>query len=241
MGLVVHCAAEVDLPCAILRHVAGLHQHHATGVVGGVFGGGGLDNHEVIELGGGQEVKRESAGVRLRTGDGGTVNPNLIVALRETAHHDELVIDERDTRHAANDLGGIAVLCALNLLAADPRLDAEGGLGGLEDTHLGVLTAFGDDGDFLQHLGIGSEQDFEGVLLRFWGEAGGLVTHIGDDEGVGRLDGEREESVEVGGGAGGSAGDEDGSTDERFAGVGVEDKTDERLRCERTGNKKEKG
>ena len=78
-------------------------------------------------------------------------------------------------------------------------------------------------------------------MSRFWGEAGGLVTHIGDDEGVGRLDGEREESVEVGGGAGGSAGDEDGGTDERFAGVGVEDKTDERLRCEGMGNKKEKG
>ena len=93
----------------------------------------------------------------------------------------------------------------------------------------------------MQHLGIGSEQDFEGVLLRFWGEAGGLVTHIGDDEGVGRLDGEREESVEVGGGAGGSAGDEDGGTDERFAGVGIEDKTDDRLCCERMGNKKEKG
>lgn len=152
MGLVVHRAAEVDLPCAILRHVAGLHQHHATGVVGGVLGCGGLDNHEVIELGGGQEVKRESAGVRLRTGDGGTVNPHLVVALRETAHHNELVVDERDTRHAANDLGGIAVLCALNLLAADTCLDAEGVLGGLEDTHLGILTAFGDDGDLLQHL-----------------------------------------------------------------------------------------
>ena len=199
MGLVVHRTAEVDLPCAILRHVAGLHQHHATGVVGGVFRGGRLDNHEVIELGGGQEVKRESAGVRLRTGDGGTVNPNLIVALGQPSHHNELVVDERDTRHAANDLGGIAVLCALNLLAADTRLDAEGGLGGPEDTH------------------------------------------IGDDEGVGRLDGEREESVEVGGGAGGGAGDEDGGTDERFAGVGVEDKTDERLCCERMGNKKEKG
>lgn len=192
MGLVVHRAAEVDLPCAILRHVAGLHQHHATGVVGGVFGCGGLDNHEVIELGGGQEVKRESAGVRLRTGDGGTVDPHLVVALRETAHHDELVVDERDTRHTAYDLGGVFVLRALYLLAADARLHAEGGLGGPEDTHLGVLTAFGDDGDFLQHLGIGSEQDFEGVLLRFWGEAGGLVTHIGDDEGVGRLDGESE-------------------------------------------------
>lgn len=165
----------------------------------------------------------------------------MVVALRETAHHDELVVDERDTRHTANDLGGIFVLRALYLLAADARLHAQGVLGGPEDTHLGVLTAFGDDGDFLQHLGIGSEQDFEGVLLLFWGEAGGLVTHIGDDEGVGRLDGEREESVEVGGGAGGSAGDEDGSTDERFAGVGVENKTGERLRCERMGNKKEKG
>ena len=85
-------------------------------------------------------------------------------------------------------------------MAADARLDAQGGLGGLENAHLGVLAAFGYDRDLLQHLGVGAHKDFEGVLLRLGGESGGLVAHIGDDECVGGGGGEGEESVEIGGG-----------------------------------------
>ena len=239
VGLVVHCTAEVDLPRAVFGYVLGLDEHHAAGVVGGVFGCGGLDNHEVIELRGGQEVERERAGIGLRTGDGGTVDPHLVVALGETAHHDELVVDEGDSRHAAYDLGGIAVLCALYLLAADTRLDAECGLGGLENAHLGVLAAFGYNSHLLQYLGVGTHKDFEGVLLRLGGEAGGLVAHIGDDEGVGGGGRESEESVEVGGGACGGTADEDGGSDEGLAGVGVKDETDAVLGGKGGGDKEE--
>ena len=70
-------------------------------------------------------------------------------------------------------------------MAADARLDAEGGFGGLENAHLGVLAAFGYNSHLLQHLGVGVHKDFEGVLLRLGGEAGGFVAHIGDDKGVG--------------------------------------------------------
>ncbi len=99
----------------------------------------------------------------------------------------------------------------------------------MQHRHLGVLSALGDHGDLLQHLGIGGEEYEQGVLCCGRGQAGGLVTHIRDRERVGGGDGEREEPVEVGGGTGGSAAYQHGCTDERFAAVGVEDKT-----CERT-------
>jgi len=159
--------------------------------------------------------------------------------LGETAHHDELVVDEGDSRHAAYDLGGIAVLCALYLLAADTRLDAECGLGGLENTHLGVLAALGYNSHLLQDFGVGAHKDFEGVLLRLGGEAGGLVAHIGDDEGVGGGGRESEESVEVGGGACGGTADEYGGSDEGLAGVGVKDETDAVLGVKGGGDKEE--
>ncbi len=59
--LVVHRAAEVDAPRLILGYILGLYQYHAARVVGGVFGCGRLDNHQVIELRGGQQVEGESA------------------------------------------------------------------------------------------------------------------------------------------------------------------------------------
>ncbi len=239
VGLVIHCAAEVDLPRAVFGYVLGLDEHHAAGVVGGVFGCGGLDNHQVIELRGGQQVERERAGVGFRTGDGGTVDPYLVVALGEPPHHDELVVDERDARHAADDLGGVAVLGALYLLAADARLDAEGGFGGLENAHLGVLAALGYNSHLLQYLGVGAHKDFEGVLLRLGGETGGLVAYIGDDEGVCGFGGNGKTSVEVGGGACGGSADEYGGSDEGVAGVGIEDKTDAVLGGKGGGDKEE--
>ena len=172
-----------------------------------------------------KQVERERTGVRLGTRHGGTVNPHLIVALGQTTHHDKLVVDERDTRHTANDLGGITVLGTLNLLAADTRLDTERILGGLKHTHIGVPAALGSDGYLLQHLCIGGKKNAERVLPRIDLHLLAFVADITDFELVALCHRKAKDTIPIGGGAGGGAADENCSTKKRLTRLGIKDKT----------------
>ena len=154
VGLVVHRTGKADRPTAVVRHIARGDEHHAAGEVGGVLGGGGLHDDHVVQLRGGQQVEGERARVGFAARHGGTVEPHLVVALRQTSHHHELIIYQRDARHAPNHLGGVFVLRPLDLFATDTFLNRQRLLGGLQHRHIAVRATLGDYGNLLQHLGV---------------------------------------------------------------------------------------
>ena len=91
----------------------------------GILRRGRLDNLEIVDLRGGDNVEGEGAGVGFARRDGRTVDPNVVIALRETAHHDEFLVDNRNAWHTADDLRGVLVLRTLNLLCGYAALHHE--------------------------------------------------------------------------------------------------------------------
>ena len=83
---------------------------------------GRLDNLEIVDLRGGDNVEGKGTGVGFARWDSRTVNPDVVVALRESANHDKFLVNNRDAWHTANHFRGILVLRTLNLLRGDTAL-----------------------------------------------------------------------------------------------------------------------
>ena len=64
----------------------------------------------------GDDVEGECALVGLARRHGSSVHPYIIISLGESAHHDELLVDDAHTRNAAYHLARILVLRALDVL-----------------------------------------------------------------------------------------------------------------------------
>ncbi len=94
----------------------GVDLYETARIVGGILCGRGLHDGKIVYLAAGNHVEREGAAVGLRAGHGAAIDPYVVVALLQAAHHDKLVVDEAHARYTAYHLAGIRVLCALDLL-----------------------------------------------------------------------------------------------------------------------------
>ena len=85
-------------------------QHETAREVARNFRRRGFDDHHVVELAAGQDVERKRTGVGFGTRNGSAVDPDVVVALREAPYHDELVVENRNTRNAAYYFCRVSVL-----------------------------------------------------------------------------------------------------------------------------------
>ena len=132
----------------------GVHHDETARVVGGVLSGWRLHNHEVVDLTTGNHIEREGATVGLRTGHGTAIDPHVVVALLQAAHHHKLVVDEAHARNAAYHFAGIGVLGALNFLRRHVVHHIGATLGLLDGGRLGVGAPHGGYGELTQ-LAVG--------------------------------------------------------------------------------------
>ena len=119
MGSGIHISAKGNGKSVVGRDVFGRHLNESSAIVGRIDGTGRLDDGEMVNLRCRDDVERKRPGVGLAAGNSTTVNPHIVIALRESAHHDELVLNQADARDAAYHLAGIAILCPLDFLCGD--------------------------------------------------------------------------------------------------------------------------
>ena len=152
MGGVVPIAANAHRDGVLRGDVLGVDLNESTGEVGRIFGTWRLDNHEVVNLTARDDVEGEGARVGLGTWYGTTVDPYIIISLGKSAHHHKLILDEAHTRYATDDLAGIVILSAANLLCRDVAHHLVAQLGSLNHCHVGVLACHTRHLNLAEHL-----------------------------------------------------------------------------------------
>ena len=138
--VVIDAQAQRDIEPALRWQLLGIYEDKAAGEVGGILRRRALDHYDIVELRAGDDVKGEGARVGLGAGHGATVEPHIIITLRQSAHHHKLLVDDRDAGHAAYHLRRIFVLCARYQLCRDAALHHEAAALGVDLRHLAVAT-----------------------------------------------------------------------------------------------------
>ena len=101
------------------REVLGIHLNDPAGKLTRQFGRGGLHNHQILQQGGREDVKRKGLAVRFRRGQGRSVQVGRVVAVVQTAHNRKFVVLDRRPRHALEHVARVAVRRAANALGRD--------------------------------------------------------------------------------------------------------------------------
>lgn len=115
----------------------------------------------------GDHVEGEGALVSLTAGHGTTVHPHIIISLCQATHHDELVVDEAHTGHAADHFTGVGILGELDVLSRDIAHD-DGTVFHFEHGGRDRISAFhAGHRDSFQLLFIGLQRDGENVFRCF--------------------------------------------------------------------------
>ena len=119
----VPVAAHRDMKGILQGNLFGIDHDEATCVVGRIFRRRRLHDGEVVDLVAWNHVEREGSLVGLTAGHGTPIHPHIIISLGQATHHNEFVVDEAHTGHAADDFAGIGVLGELDILGRDVAHD----------------------------------------------------------------------------------------------------------------------
>ena len=117
MGAGIHISTKGYGKTVVRRNVFGSHLYKPSAIVGWINGTGRLDDGEMINLGCRDDIERKRTRIGLAAGNSTSVNPYIVITLRESAHHDELVLNQADARNATYHFTGIAILCPLDFLS----------------------------------------------------------------------------------------------------------------------------
>lgn len=125
MSLFVHRTTNANHKRVVFRNVFGIYLDKTSAEVSGIFRRRGLNDSDVVDLRGGDDVERKSARISLRTRHCATVYPYVVVSLRQSANHDKFILDNTDSRHPSHYLRGVFILRFLNLLCRHARIDCQ--------------------------------------------------------------------------------------------------------------------
>ncbi len=131
-----------------------LDEDETTGIVGRILSGRRFHYREVVDLITRNHVERESSRIGLTAWNGSSVDPYIIITLRETTDHDEFLVDEAHAWHTAYHLARIGVLGALYFLCRHIAHYDGTRLGLLDHRFLCVSPCNSGDGDLTELLFI---------------------------------------------------------------------------------------
>ena len=188
-SLRVATATQREMERVAGRNFLGVDEDESARVVGRILSRGRLDNHHVVDLPTGNHVETEGATVGLATGRCPAIDPNVIVALGESAHHHKLSLDKAHARDAADHLAGVAVLTPLDFLCGDVAHDDGAGSCGVDHGGIRIQYLHRRHGHVAQLLFVGRQRDAQVIFCAVGLSPNsvnifGFVGYILDDKGV---------------------------------------------------------